>query len=295
MNNKLQKRFVHQGKKDKNYFEGWYIRLLNPTSKLNLACIFAYTRFQDDPHAFIQIYDGEKKRNTYYRFDINLFRAEGNEVSIGDNHLSPEQLILKLDGFLLDVHFEDLTNIQANSAMGFLANLPLQCYQEVVFMNGSAKGMLNSETIVAKPYMEKTFGKRFPKRWFWLQSNDFDNDLNFTLAGGHVPTLFFRPFGFFAIIQFEDKEWIFGTYNGSKCRVKKTENHQYFSLSKGNKKVYIEAKRHHPVTLVGPSDYGKMDLDVYEDLNAEFSLKIYQDKTLIYESKGSFGGYEWMF
>ena len=288
-------RFKHQGKKARDYFEGWYVRLYNNTGDLNLACIFAYTKYHNDPHAFIQVYNGHLGKNTYYRFDINDFEYKDDAVRIQNNLLAVDHLIVATEDTNIDVALTRLAPLDVKSAMGYLSKLPLECYQEVIFMDGVAEGVINGAPFTGKTYMEKTYGKRFPKKWFWLQANSFDQAMNFTLAGGHVPTLFFKPFGFFAIIQFDQKEWVFGTYNRAKCRVRKTENYQFFTLTKGQRKVVIQAKVNKPVCLVGPTDKGLMNLDVFEDLYAAFKIEVFENKELIFETHSNLGGFEWMF
>ena len=66
------KSFTYQNRRKKDYFEGWYTRLVDIENNINIAVIFALTKNELDPHAFIQVYDGVELTNKYFRFDIRL-------------------------------------------------------------------------------------------------------------------------------------------------------------------------------------------------------------------------------
>ena len=294
MNDGLIKRFSLVSRKSVNYFEGWYLRLLDKAQDINLALIFAYTKNKTDPHAFIQVYEGHHKKNTYYRFPLNDFSFKNNEVKIAENTLSLKGVTLNLKEIHLEATLDDIIPIKQHSAMGYLKRLPLQCYQEVVFIGATFKGTFNNKAFNGDAYMEKTYGTKFPKKWFWLQALEPKEDVRFTLAGGHVPTLFLKPFGFFAIFQYQDLEVVFATYNGAKCKVHSTEDHHYFTLIKGAYKLTVKAKKRFPVKLVGPNQHGLMNLDVYEDLYTDITLTMYQNKEILVEVNHPYAGFEWM-
>ena len=109
------KSFTYQNRRKKDYFEGWYTRLVDIENNINIAVIFALTKNELDPHAFIQVYDGVELTNKYFRFDIREF-SFSNEVSIGDNLLSPSNLKLDVDNYKIDVVFEN--KFQLKSILG---------------------------------------------------------------------------------------------------------------------------------------------------------------------------------
>ena len=50
-----------------------------------------------------------------------------------------------------------------------------------------------------------------------------------------------------------------------------------------------------PVTLVGPSDDGNMNLEVYESINSVATIRLFRKKVLLFESSGSYIGAENMY
>lgn len=288
-------------KKNQNNFEGFYIRLLNLEQNINHAFIFAKTHYEKDQHAFIQIFDGIKKTNQYLRFPIESFKFKDGIVEIASNILSLEQLVINHPSIRVDVTLSQHDLLTQKSAMGPLKHLPLECFQDVVYLDAVAEGRIfkNNEAIDFKgtSYMEKTYGRRFPQRWFWLQANDFKDaqSLKFTLAGGSVPTLKWTKFGFFLIIHYEGKAYRFATYNMAKFKVKETMEHVIFEVSKRNLKVVLKAKQTKTTKLLGPADYGDMILDVFESVNAKVNLTLKKGDQTIVTADSETAGFEWMF
>ncbi|MFW5865305.1 MAG: tocopherol cyclase family protein [Candidatus Izemoplasmataceae bacterium] len=291
--------FEYQGKRHINYFEGWYTRIIDLKQAVNLAVIFAVTYYEEDPHAFIQIFDQVNMKNTYLRYDVHSFKADQDEIWIESNRLTLNHLKIVSDAIHIDVSMKNHNHLNKFSAMGFLEKLPLECYQEVLYLDAHLEGIItiNGETknLLGHSYMEKTYGKNFPKRWFWLQANNVKDAFSFTLAGGSVPTLFFTKFGFFIIIKYHEKEYAFGTYNFAKLKVEKVGEHVYFTVKKGTYKITITAYLKNPVNLVGPSKGGNMNLDVLESIESTMTLQFYHHKNLLYEGEFSHAGFEWMY
>lgn len=282
----------------KNRFEGWYVRIIDPVQSINLAFIFAYTGYKEDPHAFIQVFDGVTHTNTYHRFEQASFDASGDMVAIDNNILSEDALTIRLKDMTLDVTFDYRDQLKQKSAMGFLAKFPLECYQEVLTMTSEVKGNISyrgeSKSIDGTSYMEKTYGRKFPKTWFWLQANQFDEDVSLSLSGGTVPTLFFYPFGFTMIIHVKGEELAFGTYNRASITRKEHNKIVTFTITKKPYRVTIDASLGTPTVLKGPSKYGNMNLDVLESLDASVSLSVKKDGKTLYHGNSLYGGFEWM-
>jgi hypothetical protein len=293
------KHFELKDKVKKNGFEGWYTRLTDPTKGVNIAVIFAKTTYYKDPHGFIQIYDGTLKVNHYFRFLLSDFKATEDGVYLKDNHLSLKTMTIKAGDYAIDVHFAKPVQNSYKSAMGFLEKLPLETFQEVVLMQAEFKGTLifkgQTQTLIGKSYMEKTYGKKFPKTWFWLQANHFhDSALSISMSGGHVPTLFLRPFGFFVLLYTQDKTYRFATYNFSRFRSSVHDDHVEMRVKKGRLTLTVRVYDHHPVELVGPKDAGDMSLPVYECINANTKITLEKNKKVIFSDESRYAGFEWM-
>ena len=68
--------FQGWGKK-KNYFEGWYFKLISADEKNAFAFIPGIAMdAAGNQHAFIQVLDGKKQTSVYHKFSINDFTAK---------------------------------------------------------------------------------------------------------------------------------------------------------------------------------------------------------------------------
>ncbi len=175
--------FNYRRKHKTNYFEGWYVRLLGEE---NIAVIFGITTNNDKPHAFIQYTNS--KIFKYYEFRLEDVITKDNYVQFGQNILTPDNIYIKTEDVEIDAIFQNTTKLKKslinNSIMSFLYYLPLECYQEVIYLDGEFKQGLKTGNI----YMEKTYGRKFPKEWIWIQSNSFP----LTIATAKMPLLFNR-------------------------------------------------------------------------------------------------------
>lgn len=293
--------FKYRNLKAKNYFEGWYLRVTDEKEGINLAFIFAITKYEEDPHAFIQVYDGVLLKNTYYRFNISDFKYEDGKVYIKDNYLSINEMFLDINDIKVNISMDKtkLNGKTNSSAMSYMANFPLECFQEVNIIDGIFKGELSIKNeirkITGKTYMEKTYGKKFPQSWIWIQSNHFDKDVALTFAYGKIPLLNFRVKGFFSVLNIAGTVYRFGSYNLARLKInKKSDSKVEVTLKRGFHKLIIEAEMVDSVKLVGPMEKGKMELDVFESINSKVSIKLYKRKMLIFESKGKNVGFELM-
>lgn len=297
------KTFQFQDKKKTNYFEGWYTRLVDQEKGINYAFIFALTKNADDPHAFIQIYDGVKLTNTYLRFESSDFSYQDGVVRIGENILSLEKLYVVNGGFEVSVSFKEKVFLDKHlgfrSAMSFMSLFPLVCFQEVNINDGLFSGIYKDENetyrIKGKLYMEKTYGHRFPKEWVWIQSNHFDKDVSISVGLGLIPLFGKLRKGYFGIIRYQKKDYRFGIYNFSKVEVLEENGNRVLLFKKRKYSLRVEVEDKDPVTLVGPSEKAVMNLDVFESINATCKVRLTKGKEVLVESNGKYVGFENMY
>jgi hypothetical protein len=287
------KTFQYQNLRQNNYFEGWYFRFTN--SESNYAIIFALTKNTKDPHAFIQVFHQDSEQSSYYRYSVDEFKAEGNTISIAKNYITNNKIHIDVAQFYLDIeinHTIKLNDILPNkSAMGYMSKLPLECFQEVIYLNGVGKGYMNEVEVEGSIYIEKTYGSKFPVKWVWIQSNHSQNNSLISFSVGKIPFLFFQIKGFLLVLNTQHKKYHFYTGNFSRVTIKDNT----IIVSKGNTKIMIEAHSTHTVTLVGPSQKALMNLDVFESLSGTASVKIYKRNKLVFEDTFTKVGYEQMY
>ncbi|MFK5882963.1 MAG: tocopherol cyclase family protein [Candidatus Izemoplasma sp.] len=289
--------FTYQNKHKIDYFEGWYLRLIDESNNLNYAIIIGITKESSDAHSFIQIYDGTKLENHYYRYHLEDFSFSGDKVRIKHNYLSKDALCIKEKGIDINIVINKQEKLKAKSAMGFLSKLPLTCFQEVIFMDAQYHGEITIDekkyNSTGKSYMEKTYGNKFPTKWIWLQSNHFNKEVSFAFAYGLVPIAKWEAKGFFAIMHYKGKEYRFASYNFSRLKIiKKSETDLEFTIKRGRLRLEISAQILNNVILVGPGVNGIMNLDVKESLNSLVHIRFSKGNKVIFETTGTNVGLE---
>ena len=294
--------FSYQNKKQSNYFEGWYVRLSDVEKHINIAIIFAITKDKSHPHSFIQYYDGTKKEAFYYEFSVDAFGYDetSHTITIGKSFFSLRQLYLTTDDVTIEAKTEEPMLLQPykghQSAMGYLENAPLECFQEIIYLDAKATFTIDGTSYHGKAYMEKTYGTNFPNKWIWLQSNHSKQGSKLTFSVGMVPVLFFRVKGFFLIYHHNGKDHRFGSYNLAKITINQvSHNETTFTIKHRKTRIVITATTHKPVRLVGPRKNGTMDLDVFESLTATATMQVFHKQELVFEDQYTNVGLELMF
>ena len=285
---------VFQGKGQTHpYFEGWYLKHLSADCAHHLVVIPGIVLSEDDPHAFIQLICGTPVRSYYLRFDLDSFQSsdETFQTTIGSNTFSAEGIHLDIeDGELslqADLHYADLTPIRQTlltpNIMGFFAYLPfMQCYHGLISLEHGLQGemVLNGQSVSfngGSGYMEKDWGQSFPKKYIWLQCNQFDSDITLFVSVAHIPFLgrFFT--GCIAVLTIDGREYRFATYNGA--------NHDVTWDSDGVLRIHLQRKSLTLQILATPDETntlkaprsGGMVGTVLETLSAGLRLQVQQD------------------
>lgn len=309
--------FFQGNKKKKNYFEGWYYKLVSHDQKYTLAFIPGVSINDTDKHAFIQVFisqtvDKETKlKSHYFRFKFEEFDYSHHHfsVKIGSNYFSKEKLSidLKTPQFQIfgNVALSNMTPIHksllAPNIMGTFGYLNfMECYHGVISMSHDLSGILKiNEAPVSfhkgKGYIEKDWGKSFPRAYVWMQSNHFKNpNTSFMFSYADIPFIGLYFKGLIANLVYEGKEYRFATYNFAKVKVEELqENNVHYILKKGRYTLDIEAKSTTQIGLASPKN-GMMINQIKEGLSGYIDLKFYKGKKLIVEDRGLHAGIEIM-
>ncbi len=303
---KLYNPSIFQGHlKKKNYFEGWYFKLVDDHGENALAIIPGISIGKESPdHAFIQILDGVKAKSYYYSFDINEFFAGRKifEVHIGQNFFSEGYISLDLPvlkGKVYQRNFHPLrSTIFSPGIMGWYSFVPrMECYHGIVSMHHSIDGKLTLEKNEIQftngiGYIEKDWGTSFPKCWIWMHSNHFEKEKISIMASlAHIPWMRNYFPGFICAFLMGEEIEIFATYNGSKVYAHIQNQVVYLTFTKGRKKLELEAHPGNGASLRSPIQ-GLMTGKVNESLQAKIRLKYSESGVLIYEGDGLHAGLE---
>lgn len=286
--------------KRKNYFEGYFFKLVSEDNKNAISIIPGICLNEEDSHAYIQILD-TNGRSYYIKYALKEFSYNSKTlfIQIGENIFTQSYVRLNIteDNLTLCgiIWFDNLQTVDNKwwrpGIMGPFRFVPyMECYHGVISMNHNLKGtlILNHKPIKftdGKGYIEKDWGTNFPKGYVWMQSNHFvDPNLSVMLSIAQIPWRRKYFTGFIGCIAIADKIRIFSTYTGAKItNLEIIDTEVLVEIKQGKEKLEIRIEGDKGKELMAPES-GMMKRKVYETLNAKMELKLfYRDKLMTHQ------------
>ena len=304
---------IFQGKyKKKHYFEGWYYKLIDQSMEHAIAIIpgISIGKNREDSHAFIQVlYNGREV--AYYRFDRRAFRyhREKFAVRIGQNYFSQNRLNLellhdeklKLSGYLT---FKEILRLPKSlylpGIMGPFTYIPfMECYHGIINIHHQIVGSLKIgdkgiNFTGGYGYIEKDWGKSFPKTWIWLQSNHFGNkDATIMLSAARIPWLGSSFPGFLSFLRIGEELYLFATYTGAKLsRLEYGDGILTAVMLDRSYRLELNVTQTHGGELMAPL-CGRMERTIVESINSEVLIRLFRRSgELLFEGTGTNAGLE---
>ena len=302
---------IFQGNlKNRNYFEGWYFKLVDIEEKNVYAVIPGISLLDKNSSAFIQVLNGRTAESHYIEYPVSDFRAEKDyfEVWIGENRFS-------LDGLKLDIESEGISvegsvdyinpvrwksSILQPGIMGWYSYVPfMECYHGLVSMNHGLEGALNINSDLleftgGKGYSEKDWGKSFPEAHIWVQSNHFDApNVSFMLSVGKIPWLGSSFTGFLGVLWRNGELLNMSTYTGARIkRLEKSDRVQIMIESKEHT-LDVSVYRGQSGELKSPR-LGDMRGRISESIDSTVNLRLFDNRLreIIFEDTGRCAGFE---
>ena len=277
----------------KHYFEGWYFKLIDQQRKTVLAIIPGISIGESlaDAHAFIQVIDAVKGKTEYYRFAFEDFHADRQKllVTIGENTFSNSGMKLNLRNENITLSGElRFTNIDPYpksffhpGIMGPFSFVPgMECYHGVLNIRHTINGSLNRngtqiDMSGGEGYLEKDWGRSFPKAWIWVQANHFEEaGASFLFSVARIPWLGKSFTGLIAFLRTKDGFETFATYNGGKIRSMQLEEN-LLDITLTNAKHVLHFSTNFPGggILKAPKN-GLMSREIEESITATTTLQL---------------------
>jgi hypothetical protein len=298
----------HGWNETKNFFEGWYYKIVDHTEKKAFAFIPGIAMDGDgNRQGFIQVLNGKKSTSIYRRFDPSDFvPASGKfELRILDNFFSENKIRLNLPEVKGELHFSDHIKWPKRwyspGIMGPYSFAPfMECYHGIVSMDHKIKGTLkiDGDDINfdnGRGYIEKDWGHSFPDAYTWMQSNHFSEPgVSLFASVAKIPWIRSSFTGFIAGIWLYDRLILFTTYNGTKlreCIIDKTKVEVVFENSSHRMEIIV--KRGHSAALASPVQ-GFMDGRIDESMTSEIGVNLTDSKSgkIIFKDTGRNAGLE---
>ena len=305
---------IFQGnRKKKNYFEGWYFKMVSPDNSSILSIIPGISLSEDRNRqlAFIQIIDGKTAQTFYYTFPIEQFSFSRKEfaIKIGQNYFSKEKIILNIhtDSSFISgmVHLSEHVELPSHKIlnpgiMGWYRFVPfMQCYHGVVSLTHKLEGSIKTDMKTynfnnGTGYIEKDWGSSMPSAWIWVESTNFSKEnCSFMLSVANIPWLGKSFTGFLGFFLHDSTICRFATYTHAKLQIEKLESDTVYVTIKDRKNTYaIKAFRNSAGILKAPVK-GSMDRRIPESIDAKLQLTIWdKNDNIIFCDSTSIAGLE---
>lgn len=284
---RIQPDLYHGEQSSDRFFEGWYFKLTTGDGR-SFAFIPGVGKGHD-PHSFLQIINGPKSEYHYFRFPIGAFHSshERLEVGVGANRFSLSALKadVKEAGIKADLRFTNISRWPdsrlAPGSMGVFNHLSfLECYNQVCALDGRVEGTFaidgkHVDLTDARIYVEKNWGRSFPKAWFWAQCNRFDDKrAAFTCSIGEVPIggMSFR--GIVSGLMLDGAFYPFTTMNGTAFRLSPRPGGMDLVMANSHARVKCEFTDGERFVLCKAPNNGEMCSRAPETLTASMVLSL---------------------
>lgn len=305
----------HGAPTSRHFFEGWYFKIVDAPETHLLAIIpgVSYGDSRAASHAFVQVLDGRTGEAVYHRYPIDAFaaaakpfgvRIDSNTFGLDKIHLDLHHPTQRLEG---ELRFTGLTPWPPSrlqpGAMGAFSFLPfMECYHGILSFNHKVDGTLtlNGSPIRfdgGRGYIEKDWGRGFPRAWIWAQSNHFATPATSISCSLAIIPYLRRVFPGFIIGLLHDTEILrFTTYNRSQLTdLEISEDTVAFNVKNAGYQLKIRATRTAGGILHAPVQ-GIMEGRILESLSATIEIDLYQitktGATLILHDTGRNAGLE---
>ncbi|KAB3535760.1 hypothetical protein F8154_05530 [Alkaliphilus pronyensis] len=300
------------GFKKKNYFEGWYFKLIDENTNNILAIIpgISYESKNEKSHGFIQVFLGKENKTYYISFPTDNFSYSKDtfEISINKNYFSNNKIVLSLKSSDCAIEGElSFTNIVPfpksflnPGIMGPFSFIPfMECYHGIVNIHHNIKGALlingiNTSFDNGYGYIEKDWGTSFPEAYIWLQSNHFaEKDVSVMFSIAKIPWLKRHFIGHISFLRIGDSFYRFATYTGAIVKSINISNNMLEATIKDGKGcLQITAYFSNSSILLAPQN-GVMKRDILESITAKVYVKLSDNKgNIIFEGEGANTGLE---
>lgn len=289
---------IYQGdKRKKHYFEGWYFKLIDKSRKTVIAIIpgISFGKNKLDSHSFIQYIDAVKGKTEYYWFPFEDFSADKKsfDIRIGPNYFSDHYIRIDLNNETTriagELNFDKILKYPKSffhpGIMGPFSFMPgMECYHGIVNISHRIGGALyindaEIDLTGGEGYIEKDWGKSFPESWIWLQANHFDQrSASFMFSVARIPWLGRSFTGLISFLKTENGFYNFSTYNGSKIKHLKIDDHTVdVCIRKNGFTLEFTATYGQGGILKAPKN-GLMKREIEESITAEIALRLADPK-----------------
>ena len=217
----------YHGSNKRPFFEGWYHKMTTSKGETLVIIPGIYrSGFSEYETAFLMIYQGSNGHIEYIPYPVSDFECnkKGYSLRLGENYFSLDKIKLNLNTEKINLNGTILSDnlnpwpvtLFEPGCMGWYAYVPtMECFHGILSMNHTLNGQLNLNNSKlnfdgGKGYIEKDWGRNFPKNWIWAQSNHFlDSELSVSISLATIPWKKSHFSGYIVGVQHKDKLYRF--------------------------------------------------------------------------------------
>ena len=307
----------HGRRKKKDFFEGWYFKIVDHSEK-NAFAVIPGVSIASNPlksHAFVMFLDARAQRMRYFRYPLDELKAGDKkfELTIGRSSFSIGDMKLNLEQggcrITARIDFKDTftwpVKLLSPGAMGWYAFVPgMECYHGILSMDHAIEGFVEADGIRTdlsggRGYIEKDWGASMPSSWIWMQTNHFEtNGVSLSGSIAKIPWIGNYFTGYIFGFLYDKKLYEFTTYSGAKVtELYVTDDNIRIRLENKAYRLDIDADRSEGVELPAPR-LGDMTAKVNESLRSSILVTLIRKNghgtELIYSGTGRNSGLEFV-
>jgi tocopherol cyclase len=295
--------------RSKTYFEGWYFKHVSANSAHVLSIIPGISYEDNNKSAFIQIIIGPPYKSYYIPYPIEKFHwcDDPFRVQIDECEFTTSCITLDINTEDIEIQgnieYPDISKLNSTilepNIMGFFAYFKfMQCNHGIISLNHKIDGNIKYNGMLidfskGKGYIEKDWGVSFPKKYIWIQTNNFDDDsVSLFSSIASIPFLKLKFLGFIMVLKVGNEQYRFATYNGSKIiKVKYEKDSLYIEVKRKKFLLKIRSKYNKGHLLKAPKN-GVMGDEIIETLEGVVEVSLKKNGENIYEGLGTNAGVE---
>ena len=277
--------------RSRRYFEGWYFKHVSADRKSVYALIPGISLSPKESKSFIQLIDGASGRTRWFAFPVEAFSFSRDrfEVRIADNRFSREGIDARLEDEqgVVEAHLEYSGivplpfSLRWPGIMGPYTYAPLmECNHGIGSLDHGLPGQLTvngrrTDFTAGRGYIEKDWGRSFPRAWIWAQSNSFTAPgTSFLFSLARIPWMGRTFPGFFTLLLESGRFHRLATYTGARVVSARLAGRDLEIVVQGrDKRLLLHAERSREGVLLAPVD-GAMDRRIGESIDARLRVRL---------------------
>lgn len=297
--------------KSKAYFEGWYYKIISKDHENIYAVIpgIAIGQNGQEAHAFVQVINGKTGRTVYFKYPLTSFAYNKKrfDISIAENHFSQERIFLNLKNAEMkicgELQFDSIISFPKTlfnpGIMGPYSFVPMmECYHSIINISHKINGdlVIDGSKVnfsAGEGYLEKDYGKSFPREWIWVQANHFDEKSTcFMFSIARIPWLGSHFTGIICFLLVDGRLYRFATYNGVRLeQISLEEKVITARLTRKDEILEFSAAGGSGGFLKAPKN-GLMTEQIEESITASVEVRLSNSQGLIFSGRSTNGGME---